>query len=237
MNPIASALAFHLIYFTCLSGETQWRQQPRCEQGDKAKRVTRNGAAKHHRGLCPFSCAKGTAHYRAGLRLQFSQKGLTYLIQVIGFSRVSSWCLVVLMGVCLLGLASPRSGTMYIIHVHWDLWGQTLLSWRFPGDLVEHCSGVSVKMFQENSLWVTDLMTKICPKHRHMEALDRGPERRKAEDVHAHLFPVDCGRLGPWLLDSATESVYFLSPQDVSIRQSYRTCFSETCSKPGSWLP
>lgn len=105
------------------------------------------------------------------------------------------------MGVCLLGLSPPWSITVHIIYVHWGLWGQilpTLLSWRFPGDLVEHCFVVSVEVFQENSLWVTDLITKICPQHRQTEALDRGPERRKAEAVDARLFPT-CGlrKAGP----------------------------------------
>lgn len=99
------------------------------------------------------------------------------------------------------GLSLLRSVTMYIMYVHWALWGQilsTLLRWKFPGDLVEHSFRVSVKVFQESSLWVTDLIKMICPQQRQMEALDKGrKEEKQRMYMHVCFLFVDRGRLGP----------------------------------------
>lgn len=144
------------------------------------------------------------------------------------------------MGVCLLGLSPPRSVTVYIIYVHWGLWGQilpTLLSWRFPGDLVEHCFGVSVKVFQENSLWVTDSITKICPQHRQTKHWI-GPRKKKSRGCTrmsvSYLWTVEgwAPDIGTLLLGVYTSWVLKMLASDrVAEPASLRLALSQT---PGS---
>lgn len=137
--------------------------------------VARNAATKRHRGLTPFSHAKGTAHYIQGWPqtsiflegVNLSRAGERFLT---GLFLLSRRCDV---STCLRGLSPLFSVTVYIIYVHLGsvvanfvgqlYWVEDFLETRWSTVL-----GVSVKVFQENSLWVRDWNTKICPQHRQM---------------------------------------------------------------------
>lgn len=104
------------------------------------------------------------------------------------------------------GLSLLPSVAMYIIYVHWGRGGGinfvNFAEMKIScGDLwrpVEHYFGVSVEVFQENSLRVADLIKMICPQQKQMEVLDRGlKEEKQRMYMHVCFLFVDCGRLGP----------------------------------------